>query len=87
MWEIRPESDCFCRNKTSLVENNQAQQGGILYSQLPYFLVYQSVLKNNQTLNNNATNIYTAGQVDNPADIQSINAEVLSSTLLKIREH
>lgn len=73
----------FVEIKTSLVENNQAQQGGILYSQLPYFLVYQSVLKNNQTLNNNATNIYTAGQVDNPADIQSINAEVLSSTLLK----
>ena len=73
----------FVEIKTSLIENNQAQQGGILYSQLPYFLVYQSVLKNNQTLNNNATNIYTVGQVDNPADIQSINAEVLSSTLLK----
>ncbi len=31
--------------KNSLIENNKAQRGGILYSELPAFLIYQSVLK------------------------------------------
>ncbi|MGE8539181.1 MAG: rhombotarget A, partial [Acinetobacter sp.] len=69
--------------KNTLVENNKAQQGGILYSELPAFLISKSVLKNNQTLDNTAANIYSAGQFSDSSDTQNISAEVLSSTILK----
>ncbi|ENW23730.1 MULTISPECIES: rhombotarget A [Acinetobacter] len=69
--------------KNSLIENNKAQRGGILYSELPAFLIRQSVLKNNQTLDNSAANIYSAGQFADTENLQNISAEVLSSTLLK----
>lgn len=69
--------------KNSLIENNKAQRGGILYSELPAFLIYQSVLKNNQTLDNSATNIYSAGQFADSSKDQGISGEVLSSTILK----
>ena len=65
--------------KNSLIENNKAQRGGILYSELPAFLIRQSVLKNNQTLNNSAANIYSAGQFADTENLQNISAEVLSS--------
>lgn len=69
--------------KNSLIENNKAQRGAILYSELPAFLISQSVLKNNQTLDNSATNIFSAGQFANTSKEQSISGEVLSSTILK----
>ena len=67
----------------SLIENNKAQRGAILFSELPTFLIAQSVLKNNQTQDNSATNIYSAGQFADSSKDQSISGEVLSSTILK----
>lgn len=69
--------------KNSLIENNKAQQGGILYTKLPFFFITQSVLRDNQTSNLSSANIYTAGQVADLETIERKNAEMSSSTLLK----
>lgn len=47
--------------KNSLLQNNQAEEGGIIYSQLPRFRISTSVLRHNTTTNNTArsANIYS----------------------------
>jgi rhombotarget A family protien len=66
----------------SLFEKNKANQGAILYSEIPYFSLEQNVFKENQTTAATSANIFSQPHAK-PEDIPSITAEIFSSTFLK----
>lgn len=69
----------------SLIEKNKAAQGAILYSQVPQFRIYNSVLRENETTLANSANVYSANTLD-PATISafpSMSFRIANSTFYK----
>lgn len=62
--EGNPDIRSLVEIKYSLFEHNKAQQGAILYSQVPQFRIANSVFRDNHTMQNTAANIYSAQQLD-----------------------
>lgn len=49
---------------SSLIEKNKAEQGAIVYSQVPHFRITNSVLRENETTLANSANIYSSDSLD-----------------------
>lgn len=64
--------------KNSLFENNQAQDGGAIYSKIPNFTVTSSVFKSNKTTNSNSSNLYVASSTADE------NTQVFSNDVNKV---
>lgn len=45
----------FVTLTNTLIQGNKANQGGVIYSEIPQYLVYQSVVRDNEVLDSNAT--------------------------------
>jgi rhombotarget A family protien len=67
----------------SLIEKNTANQGAILYNEMPFFSLVKSVLKNNKTVQNDAANIYTVGQIKDVENLAGFNAQISSNSFFK----
>jgi len=71
--------------KYSLIEDNKAANGGVLYSEYPSFSLSNSVIRNNTTTLSNSASIFSS-KIFPVADEQNLNAgtaKILSSTFLK----
>ena len=69
----------------SLIEDNQAQEGAILYSRVPQFRIVNSVFRGNKTTQTNSANIYSAKALEESkqVDFPGMPNRVFSSTFLK----
>jgi rhombotarget A family protien len=68
--------------RNSLLERNKANQGGVIYSVVPYYSMSNIVVKANETVQNNSANIFTL-----PPELarllQTASGMITSSTFLK----
>lgn len=73
--------------KSSLIENNKALAGAILYTHAPEFRISNSVFRENNTTQTGSSNIYSASRLEENkiTDFPQARAWVNSSTFLKIR--
>ncbi|MDM1721157.1 rhombotarget A [Acinetobacter towneri] len=53
----------FIEIKNSLLEANQAQEGGVIYTQFPRFVITTSVFKGNKTISVASANLYSAASL------------------------
>lgn len=66
----------------TLFEKNKANQGAILYSEIPYFSLEKNVYTQNQTSDSASAGIFSRPHAK-PENIPNITAEIVSSTFLK----
>jgi len=75
--------------KSSLIENNKALAGAILYTHAPEFRISNSVFRENNTTQTGSSNIYSASrlEVNKITEFPQARAWVNSSTFLKNQGH
>ena len=71
--------------RSTLVEQNQAVQGAILYGEAPSFRIYNSVFKENKTTDASSANIYSVNNaaVKEDTTLSSLASRLVSSTFVK----
>ena len=71
--------------KYSLIENNKADEGAIIYSQVPQFRISNSVFRENETNLANAANIYSSADLDSTllAAFPYMSYKIANSTFYK----
>ncbi len=71
--------------KYSLIQDNQAANGAVLYSEYPNFTLTNSVIRNNTTRNTSSASIISAKifPVDDVQNLTAGTAKIVSSTFLK----
>ena len=71
--------------RATLVEQNQAVQGAILYGEAPSFRIYNSVFKENKTTDASSANIYSVNNaaVKEDTTLSSLASRLVSSTFVK----
>lgn len=71
--------------RSSLIIENEATEGAVLYSEHPSYSIQQSVIRKNKTTASNSVNIFTKAPFSalNPDDLRVGAARIVSSTLVQ----
>lgn len=71
--------------KYSLIQDNNAANGAVLYSEYPSFSLTNSVIRNNTTTSTNSASVFSAKifPVDDVKNLTAGTANIVSSTFLK----
>lgn len=71
--------------RNSLITENEATEGAVLYSEHPSYSIQQSVIRKNKTTASNSLNIFTKVPftASNPEDLKVGTARIVSSTLVQ----
>lgn len=81
-----PAFASYIEISNSLIVNNHADEGGIIYSQKPGFKIMNTVFSGNETRSNTSANIYSAQQLEDAeiAAFPLVKYTISNSTFLRI---